>query len=200
VYGGGWSGAGGGGGGGEARGGGGGAGGGFDQSFAYTDMGGGGGGAGGLSYADARMSNTSVGGLSSASDASGWVMVEYDSFSPLGPLFKNVFKGLQPTPGSFAPVPGRGGSISRACTRGTRIKYRSVRGIHTTFTVFRLQGSSWITKGIFTHRDRAENTLRFTGRINGRPLSPGHYELLAIGRYHHKLANAVATGFNIVRC
>jgi hypothetical protein len=55
--------------------------------------------------------------------------------------------------------------------------------------------------GNFKHRDRAgKNAFLFTGRVNGRALAPGHYELVAAARLRNKLANAVVSAFTIVRC
>jgi hypothetical protein len=99
---------------------------------------------------------------------------------------------------SFAPAAG-GGSIARACARGTRVRYNDARAAQTTFMALRRSGGRMVALGSFTRRDRAgANDFRFTGRVAGHALSPGSYQLQATPRYHGVLGSTVAAAFRIV--
>jgi hypothetical protein len=99
---------------------------------------------------------------------------------------------------SFAPATG-GGSIARACARGTRVRYNDARAAQTTFTVLRRSGGHMVNVGSFTHGDRTgNNDFQFTGRVAGHALRPGSYELHATPRYHGALGTTVTAAFRIV--
>jgi hypothetical protein len=99
---------------------------------------------------------------------------------------------------SFAPATG-GGSIARACARGTRVRYHDARAAQTSFTVLRRSGGHVVKIGSFTRRDRTgENDFQFTGRVAGHALRPGSYELQATPRYRGALGTAVTAAFRIV--
>jgi hypothetical protein len=126
-----------------------------------------------------------------SNNGDGFVRISVDPYW-LGTLSLN--------PASFAPS-GRGGSIARACAKGTTVRYQDAVKARTTFTVLRLSGGRLSEIGRFVRNDRkGRNTFRFTGRLKGHALSPGSYELEAVGRYHRAHGNTAIARFEIVHC
>jgi hypothetical protein len=105
------------------------------------------------------------------------------------------------TPKTFAPL-ARGASVARTA-HGTTVTYTDTQAATTVFTVRRQAGSGVLshgrcvapprrrpaqgrrctrfsTVGSFSHGDTAgANRFRFTGRIRGRALRPGSYQLVS---------------------
>jgi hypothetical protein len=162
----------------------------------YAGGGGGGGGGSGFVAADAQgelQFTPAPGSLHGPgiNNGDGFVRISVDPYW-LGTLSLN--------PASFAPS-GRGGSIARACAKGTTVRYQDAVKARTTFTVLRLSGGRLSEIGRFVRNDRkGRNTFRFTGRLKGHALSPGSYELEAIGRYHRAHGNTAIARFEIVHC
>jgi hypothetical protein len=127
-----------------------------------------------------------------------------------------VITALEISPSKFLPAPS-GATISTANKKpkkkyGATISYRDSQVAMTTFTVLskstgRMQGKSCkkpsnknkhgkrcalLTKvGSFVHADKAgANSLRFSGRIKGRKLAAGSYELQAVA--HDAAGNSAA--------
>ena len=77
-----------------------------------------------------------------------------------------------------------GASISRRA--GTRVAYKLSRPAITTFRVARVAPGARepaLLRGRFRHRgDTGRNRFRFTGRLRGRRLAPGRYQLRAVVR------------------
>jgi hypothetical protein len=108
------------------------------------------------------------------------------------------------TPRTFAAL-ARGGSLAKAA-RGTTVSYTDTQAATTTFIVRRPLGSGVLshgrcvapphgsarrgrrctrvsTVGTFAHVDVAgPNRFRFTGRVRGRALQPGSYQLVSTPR------------------
>jgi hypothetical protein len=97
----------------------------------------------------------------------------------------------------------RGPAIVRAGRTGTSLSFRLSRRAKVEFTVTRAR-LPWPTAarevGRFSIRGRKGlNRLRFTGRLRGRALSPGHYRLAAQAIAHVGIASPgqTAVGFRI---
>jgi hypothetical protein len=107
--------------------------------------------------------------------------------------------------------------VGRARSRariGTAISYRDSQAATVSFVVLRRQcvttgahrtrrhtRCTWtIVRGTFSHADRAgANRLRFSGRVGGKLLRPGSYELRASARSGSgKTSAAVIARFRIV--
>jgi hypothetical protein len=201
-----WAGGGGGGGGGFLGGGGGGGGAIYWQQCSNPCSpdqdtvlaGGGGGGAGGASYLAPGAGNRFAAsgqpfiGFTDSADIDGSVTLD---FVPV------AVPKVALAPARFAPQP-KGGPIAKgACTRGTHVRYLDDLATDTTFTVLRAQSGRLVAVGRFVHHDRAgKNRFRFSGRVKGRPLKPGSYELQAVPRYKRKATATVTVPFTIVHC
>jgi hypothetical protein len=82
---------------------------------------------------------------------------------------------------------------------GTTVSYTDPRRALSTFAVQRLRHGKWVTLGEFRHRDRAgRNRVFWDGRLNGRPVGPGAYRLLATPRADGATGPASAVRFKIV--
>ena len=105
------------------------------------------------------------------------------------------------TPKTFAAL-AKGASVAKS-SRGTTVTYTDTQAATTTFTVLRQIGTGVLshgrcvapprgkaphgrrctrfsTIGSFSHADVAgPNRFRFTGRVRGRTLKPGTYQLLS---------------------
>jgi PKD domain len=120
-------------------------------------------------------------------------------------------------PTSFAAA-GKGGSLTRARPTGTNIRYRDSQNATTAFAVLhptighrsgrRCVGGRprhgqrrctvLVTKGSFSHRDRAGNVrVHFTGRVRGRKLPPGSYGLTLTPKANGKTGRAVRLAFRV---
>jgi hypothetical protein len=86
---------------------------------------------------------------------------------------------LQVKPSRFRPA-SSGASIAVAA--GALVSYSDSAAATTTFTVQRKSGRhTFKTVGRFEHTDAAgSNHFRFTGRVSGHALAPGHYRLKAV--------------------
>lgn len=86
---------------------------------------------------------------------------------------------LRVKPSTFRPA-SSGASIAAAT--GALVSYSDSAAATTTFTVQRRSGRHMFkTVGRFTHMDAAgSNRFRFTGRVSGHALAPGHYRLKAV--------------------
>jgi hypothetical protein len=136
---------------------------------------------------------------------------------PISPL--GAITGLTISPGAFLPAPS-GATIAKAKGKGkakkkygATIGWRDSQAATTTFTVVseakgRKQGKTCkqpskankhgkpckllVKKGSFTHVDVAgANSLRFSGRLNGKALAKGIYTLQAVPR------NAAGSGVTV---
>jgi hypothetical protein len=134
-----------------------------------------------------------------------------------------VLTALAVSPSSFFPAPS-GATVSSAGKKakkkyGAKITYRDSQAATTTFTVLfessgRMQGKSCkkpsnknahgkrctlLKKlGSFTHVDVAgANSLHFSGRLNGKKLPVGSYELQAVAHDAAGNGKAVEKGFKI---
>jgi hypothetical protein len=134
-----------------------------------------------------------------------------------GPVV-GVLTGLTISPAAFFAAP-KGPTIAKRRRYGAKISYRDSQAATTTFTVLRQssgrrQGRSCrkpsrrnrhgrrctlLTKvGSFTHADRAgADSVRFSGRINGRKLASGAYTLQAVPRDAAGIGAAVRKSFRI---
>jgi hypothetical protein len=93
-----------------------------------------------------------------------------------------VLRGLRLSPRRFRAVPF-GGSIARARSTpiATHVSYRLSEAATVTFTVRRAGDRK--LPGSFTQSGRGgANHFRFTGRLGGKTLAPGAYQLTAIPR------------------
>jgi hypothetical protein len=130
--------------------------------------------------------------------------------------------GLKVAPNAFSAATS-GGSVANNGRRktGATVSYTDSQAATTTFTVLQKQpGRSQhracvkpqrkprgrhctrlVTIGSFTHTDGAgANSFHFTGRVSGRRLKPGAYELQGVARNASGLTSRpVATGFRINR-
>jgi hypothetical protein len=127
--------------------------------------------------------------------------------------------GLKASPSAFAAA-NKGASIARQT--GTTISYSDSQAATTTFTVLKPQigvknkrGSCvtptrrkrgtrctrYVKIGSFTHSDLAGlNSFHFTGRVRGRKLTPGNYELQVVPRAANgKIGLATIMTFRIIR-
>jgi hypothetical protein len=127
--------------------------------------------------------------------------------------------GLKVSPNAFSAA-GSGGSAGKGKPKpGATVSYTDSQAATTTFTVLqkqpgrRRQGACvkpqhkprgkhctrLVIIGSFTHTDGAgANSLHFTGRVSGRGLKPGGYELQAVARNASGLTSKpVATGFHV---
>jgi hypothetical protein len=143
--------------------------------------------------------------------------------TPSKPLV-GVLSALSISPDAFLPAPS-GPTVSATAANkrkkkyGTTISYRDSQVATTAFTVLResagrKRGKSCkkpstknehgkrctlLTKvGSFTHADRAAtNSLHFSGRLNGKKLPPGTYELQAVAHDAAGNGATVEKGFKI---
>jgi hypothetical protein len=127
--------------------------------------------------------------------------------------------GLTASPSVFA-VAGSGASIARRT--GSTISYSDSQAATTTFTVLKpvvgvknnrgscvspVKGkrgkrcTRYVRVGSFTHRDAAgRNSFHFTGRVSGRKLTPGSYELQVVPRAPNgKTGLATIVSFRVIR-
>ena len=143
--------------------------------------------------------------------------------TPSKPLV-GVLNALTLSPDAFLPAPSGPTASATAANKkkkkyGTTISYRDSQVATTTFTVLResagrRQGKSCkkpstknkhgkrctlLTKvGSFTHLDKAAaNSLHFSGRVNGKRLPPGTYELQAVAHDAAGNSATVEKGFKI---
>ena len=116
-----------------------------------------------------------------------------------------VFQGAIALGASTFAAAGSGGSIARRAPIGTKVTYRLSEAATVTFTVERPTAGRKVgrrcvapnrsnrrkprctryvaVRGSFTHRGRAgSNSFKFTGRVGGRKLSPGSYQLVAVAK------------------
>lgn len=139
------------------------------------------------------------------------------------PLAIAALSALKVSPRAF-PVAERGGSIARKRKRrtGTKVTYRDSQAATTTFTVqkrrrgvkrrgkcvapLKRKGKTkkrrctrFTSVGSFKRTDRAgQNSFRFTGRVRGRKLQPGRYQLRAVPRFGGRDGAPATTSFRII--
>jgi hypothetical protein len=121
---------------------------------------------------------------------------------------------------------GSGPSATSAKKKGTTVSFRLDRAATVVFTVPRLTQGRRVKRGGQTTCDRRTranrknrkcplyitlrgsfgrngaagiNKFHFTGRLNGKRLSPGPYRLVATPRMGHRSGTATAATFRIVR-
>ena len=128
---------------------------------------------------------------------------------------------LQVKPRSFQAAT-KGKAIIDRIENGTTITYRDTLAAHTTLRVYhevrgvkrgrkcvappgpKQQGNGkpctrLILVGSFKHHDNAgTNRLRFGGRIDGRALSPGGYELKATANLNGQRSRTISSSFTIL--
>jgi uncharacterized delta-60 repeat protein len=135
----------------------------------------------------------------------------------LNPAVRASISRLGITPPEFVAA-ARGGSIARRST-GATIAYRDSMAARTTFKVSRAvlgvfsgghckalghgrhgrRCARYLLVGHFSHRDKAgSNSFHFTGRVNRRKLSPGHYRLTARPSAGGHLGAGARASFTIV--
>src|SRR3954452_9366327 len=142
--------------------------------------------------------------------------------TPTGPTAAPVISAFTLSPATFAAASG-GASLAKAKI-GTTLKYKVSDQSTTKFTVKRqLKGvkkgkrcvappkrhskkkakscTRFATVGSFTHADAAAGnvSVKFTGRVNGHKLAPGHYRMLAAGSNSKGNGKAVKAPFKIVK-
>jgi hypothetical protein len=133
----------------------------------------------------------------------------------------STLAGLKIAPNAFSAA-GSGGSIAKKGKpkAGATVSYTDSQAATMTLTVLQSQPgrrnkqgvcvkpprkprgkrcTRLVTIGSFTHTDTAgANSFHFTGRVNGRKLKPGGYQLQAVARNATGLAsNPVATSFRV---
>jgi hypothetical protein len=145
--------------------------------------------------------------------------------SPAPKPIAGLITGLSISPSSFLPAPS-GATVSavtagkKAKRRyGTKITYRDSQMATTTFTVLRKSSGrkhgkscqkpspknkhgkrcTLLTKlGSFTHTDTiGANSLHFTGRVKGKKLPAGTYELRAVAHNAAGNGRTVSKGFKL---
>ena len=121
-----------------------------------------------------------------------------------------VLANLSITPRSFR-ASRRGGTIIHSPREGARIRYRDSQAAQATFTIYRHKGTHRCSAhphtgcprlafiGTFKHADKAgANGLRFSGRINGRALAPGDYQLDLSAELRGQAGNTATESFRIL--
>ena len=121
-----------------------------------------------------------------------------------------VLANLSITPRSFR-ASRRGGTIIHSPREGARIRYRDSQAAQATFTIYRHKGTHRCSAhphtgcprlafiGTFKHADKAgANGLRFSGRINGRALAPGDYQLDLSAELRGQAGNTATASFRIL--
>lgn len=147
-----------------------------------------------------------------------------DSAAVTVPSAHPVLSKLSIRPSSFKAAP-RGGSIAAVRERtGATVAYTDSQTATTAFTVLRVergikQGRTCgkerthgkrahhprtcrrlVAVGRFTHADRAgRNTVRFTGRVHGRALARGRYQLSLTAHNANGASKPLAGHFSIRR-
>jgi hypothetical protein len=112
-------------------------------------------------------------------------------------------RALTLTPHAFLAAT-RGPTISTMRDAGALIRYVDTLAAHTTFTVLRCARShgrcgKLARVGSFSHRDHAgTNTLRFTGRLDGRALQPRRYVLKVTATLADRRSSIISTSFVIL--
>jgi hypothetical protein len=135
---------------------------------------------------------------------------------------KVVLSGLALSPSHLRSQHGRGASLAKS--RGAKLSYELNSAAKTTLRVQRIRNGFRAgsrcqarrphhhrgklrrcalvnTVGSFSHQDGAGRvTLRFTGRVGGRPLAIGSYRLRAVARNAAgRSSAAVAIPFSVIR-
>jgi hypothetical protein len=132
----------------------------------------------------------------------------------------STLAGLKVVPSSFIAA-GSGGSIAKHGKKtGATVSYTDSQAASTTFIVLQKQPGRRNSQGVcarparkphgrpctrlvrigsFTHTDTAgANSFHFSGRVNGRKLAPGGYQLQAVARDAAGLTSKpAATGFGV---
>jgi hypothetical protein len=103
---------------------------------------------------------------------------------PVGPDALSL-GNLKLVPSRFraVTVSARAAASKKSARAGTRIKFTLSRAARVTFTVHRKRQGRWVKAGAFRRRARAgANSLRWTGRIRKKALTPGLHRLTARAR------------------
>jgi hypothetical protein len=137
------------------------------------------------------------------------------------PSARAAISRLHVSPHSFHAA-SRGPTIAarRTGLTGTKVSYRDTQAAITTFTVLQPRGgirqgkrcvaakrgrrggrcTRHVALGHFTHRDRAgANSFHFTGRLHGKKLPPGAYQLQAVPRVAGRSGRLVRVSFRVIR-
>ena len=116
---------------------------------------------------------------------------------------------LSISPNSFRAFT-RGKILVHNGRAGARISYHDSLAARTTFGVYRHQAKPKCSKkagrcsqltfaGRFTHADVAgANAFRFEGRVQGRALSPGNYQLRLTAELGGESSCSITTQFRIL--
>jgi hypothetical protein len=126
---------------------------------------------------------------------------------PPADMDRPVASLLTVTPARFRAAGARGAARRRG---GTRISYALDEAATVKFTVKRIvrrvvrhkRRTSYVpVRGSLTHAGKVGgNSLRFSGRLRGKPLKPGRYRLVALpADAAGNTGNAVLTRFRVVR-
>lgn len=137
------------------------------------------------------------------------------------PSARAAISRLHVSPHSFHAA-SRGPTIAarRTGLTGTKVSYGDTQAAITTFTVLQPRGGirqgkrcvaakrgrrggrckRHVALGHFTHRDRAgANSFHFTGRLHGKKLPPGAYQLQAVPRFAGRSGRLVRVSFRVIR-
>jgi hypothetical protein len=132
-----------------------------------------------------------------------------------------VLNRLALSPSHLRSLRGHGASLASA--RGAKLSYHLSDAAKTTLTVLRVRSGFHVgrrclaslprghkgharhcsllsTVGSFSHQDTAGKvTLRFTGRVGGKPLAVGSYRLRAVARNSSATSAPATVSFSVVR-
>ncbi len=121
-----------------------------------------------------------------------------------------VLSQLVISPRSFRATT-HGSTIIHNPHRGARISYNDSQAAQASFSVYRHTGTRHCSahpqqgcprlafEGTFSHTDRAgANAVRFSGRLNGRALSPGDYQLDVTAKVAGRRSNTATATFRIL--
>jgi CSLREA domain-containing protein len=101
---------------------------------------------------------------------------------------------------TIAPSAFRPARSGRAIVRrgGATVSYTDTQAAKVSFTIVRIARHNKPV-GTFTHRDRAgADSFHFSGRLNGRALSPGRYWLEATARAHRQTGATAKVRFRVI--
>ena len=130
------------------------------------------------------------------------------SLRPAFPRLAPALLQLSISPPSFHAAM-RGRTIIDNSDAGARVSYVDSRRLQTSIRVYRYARrcstrprkpcSALVPVGIFSHMDHAgPNEFRFSGRMNGRALPAGNYELALATQLGGRLSPAVTVRFRIL--
>ena len=133
--------------------------------------------------------------------------ITYTVIQPPKPPLKPVLSRLRISPRNFRAAK-HGKTIIDNSNAGARISYHDSSPAHTAVRVYRDQAKGACTAhscrrptlvGTFTHIDRSgANAFRFSGRLHGRRLPRGRYQLQVTARLGGQTSRTLAAGFRVL--